>query len=302
MYDRSSYKDIYDNSKPYNYVVDAFIIIFNVPAITLIVSLFIILLRNKWSNMGIDMKLICLVMCFDFIASSAALISAITNLFNIGQGLSDTVFCSLDAIALDTGFIMSLSMVGILSLERCLVIVYKKKFPPKFYYSIIAAQLVLNCIPIIVSLLMDGFYIMPVSEYCLFDVDNPGGLFGSVLVFLLGGSSLTIILICYGLICWYRRSISQKTQLDLGLDPEKVKREVNRTIFKSLTLVGASLITNGPYITIQIVSWVDINYLTPLADMLSVICITSSCFVNTFILLNMKPDLMKSLKQLWLIN
>jgi hypothetical protein len=296
------YSELRERAKPLIYINDTYLILLNGSSLIIITSLLFIIIKNKPQKLHIDMKLICIVIISDFISSLSTSTSALANILNLGQGLDNPTLCSLNAIALCIGFVLSLISIGVLSLERCLIIVYEKELTPKYYYSIIIVEFAIVLSFIIFCAADEGFHIMPTSEYCLLDVTTTSGLSGSISFFIIGGISLTFVLLCYTKICWFRRSQSLEAQLELGLDPLKVKRQVNITILKSLALIAACTLTNGPYVVIQVFIWANPNLLTPLSDMISCICITSSSFINTIILLSMKPELLNSLKQLWGFN
>ncbi|KXN66436.1 hypothetical protein CONCODRAFT_11727 [Conidiobolus coronatus NRRL 28638] len=104
---------------------------------------------------------------------------------------------------------------------------------------------------------------------------------------------------CYTTICIYRRNQSRSNQLDLGLDPEKVKKEVNTVIIKSLAIMATNLFTSGVYMGILAITWFKPSALTNVTDMIQVLFIQPSMIINTLILLNMKPELWKGLKKLY---
>ncbi|KXN66435.1 hypothetical protein CONCODRAFT_11726 [Conidiobolus coronatus NRRL 28638] len=104
---------------------------------------------------------------------------------------------------------------------------------------------------------------------------------------------------CYTTICIYRRNQSRSNQLDLGLDPAKVKREINIVIVKSLAIMATNLFTSGVYMGILAFTWFKPNAITNVTDMVQVLFIQPSMIINTLILLNMKPELWKGLKKLY---
>ncbi|KXN66395.1 hypothetical protein CONCODRAFT_11772 [Conidiobolus coronatus NRRL 28638] len=296
---RLKYSELYERAKPLIYINDSYLILLNASSLVIIISLLFIIIKNKPQRLHVDMKLTCIVIISDFVSSLSTSTSALANILNLGQGLDNPILCRLNAIALGIGFSTSLITIGVLSLERCLIIVYEKELAPKYYYLIIIVESSILLGFLIFCAATEGFHIMPTSEYCLLDISTSSGLSTSIAFFIIGGTSLVTVLICYTKICVFRRSQSLEAQLELGLNPLKVKREVNITILKSLTLIAASLLTNGPYVAIQVFTWIDPKFLTPLSDTISCICITSSAFINTIILLKLKPEFLNLLKQLW---
>jgi hypothetical protein len=196
-------------------------------------------------------------------------------------------------------FFTSIYCVGIISLERCLLIVYKKEYTEKFYYYILGGLSFINLIAAIQAWVLDGYTLFPLSLYCFYNLKTPGGFAGSVLMVLSVGIADTLLFVCYPMICFSRRRQSQTAQLELGLDPEKVRVDVNRTIFKSFVIIFASALTNGPYMVILIITWFNPDFLTPTIDFFQTVIIVSNMLLNTIILLNIKPELLKSLKEMW---
>jgi hypothetical protein len=295
--------EIYDaahrGAYPYNIVASVFFIIESTISSMLIVSLFIVIFKKKWSKLKLDLKLMTIAMSFDLGVSILIFFNGITNLFNYGGYLNTDFTCKLNSFLLLFTTATSISIVGVLSLERCLIVVYKKDFSDKFYYSLIIAQFIMNFPSWLVTVLLDGVVLMPSTNYCMFNIRTTGGLIGSIFLFLSCGISDILVFICYPAICFYRRNQSRKAQLELGLDPVKVRREVNRTIYKSMALIVASAISNGPYCVGFVMIWVDSFELTPALDMVQEIFMSLNSIINSLILINLKPELWKSLKELW---
>ncbi|KXN66437.1 hypothetical protein CONCODRAFT_11728 [Conidiobolus coronatus NRRL 28638] len=189
--------------------------------------------------------------------------------------------------------------MGIISFERCLKIVFEREYSYKFYISILFSFFVVSVINAIITPLNNGFFILPNAIYCLFDPSKTGGLIGSIITGLSCGTAYSMIIICYLTICVHRRSESQKAQLELGLDPAKVKQAVNTTIIKSLSIMVASLSTSGVYVSIMVISWFHPAIFTNLTDMIQVFFIEPQMIINVIILLNLKPELWKGLKKLF---
>ncbi|KXN67089.1 hypothetical protein CONCODRAFT_10906 [Conidiobolus coronatus NRRL 28638] len=145
----------------------------------------------------------------------------------------------------------------------------------------------------------DGFGIFPTASYCFFYPVGLAGLVGSIVAVILLLPPYNLVVFCYIAICVYRRSQSRKAKLELGLDPIKVKREVNSTIIKSLSLIAASLFTSGIYVAIMIASWFNPSILTPATDFIQVIFLGSQMIINATLLLNIQPNLLKGLKSLY---
>ncbi|KXN71626.1 hypothetical protein CONCODRAFT_5699 [Conidiobolus coronatus NRRL 28638] len=295
----SSYNQIRDNAKPWNYIFSAWGCIECAICFLLMGSLIRIMSRVKWKNMHVDMKLSYMMIWLDLFGAFCLLFNSINNFASHGLFVSNRIFCNLDAIMLFLSFFTSIYCVGIVSLERCLLIVYKREYSERFYFYILGGLSLINIIAAIQAWILNGYTLFPMSLYCFYNLKTPGGFVGSVLMVVSVGVADTLLFVCYPMICVYRRKQSQKAQLELGLDPEKVKLEVNRTIAKSLGIILASGLTNGPYMVILIITWFNPDFLTPMIDFFQTVIIVSNLLLNTVILLNIKPELLKSLKKMW---
>jgi hypothetical protein len=262
-------------------------------------SLIYIVSKEKWASMKVDLKLAYIMLILDLGGACTVFFNSVNNLAGNGLFVANQTLCNLGSIMLSAFFISSIYCVGVISLERCLLIVFKREYSGKFYYCIIGCLSLLNVASWIVAWSMNGYGIYVLSSYCFFNLKTWGGFIGSFLTVVSVGISYTFIFVCYPMICIYRKNQSQSSQLELGLDPVKVKKEVNKVILKSMFIIFASLATNGPYMIILIITWFNPNILTPKIDCAQAILIDFNLIVNTFILLNMKPELFKSLKQMW---
>ncbi|KXN71627.1 hypothetical protein CONCODRAFT_5700 [Conidiobolus coronatus NRRL 28638] len=302
MESQNNYNQIRDNAKPWNYIFSAWGCIEFVICILLMGSLIRVISRDKWKNMKVDMKLAYMMIFLDLFGAFCLLFNSINNLASHGLFVSNRILCNLDAIMLFLSFFTSIYCVGIVSLERCLLIVYKREYSERFYFSILGGLSLINIIAAIQAWVLNGYTLFPMSLYCFYNLKTPGGFTGSVLMVVSVGIADTLLFVCYPMICIYRRKQSQNAQLELGLDPLKVQREVNRTIYKSLGIILASALTNGPYMVILIITWFNPDFLTPIIDFFQTVIIVSNLLLNTLILLNMKPELLKSLKEMWGFN
>ncbi|KXN66397.1 hypothetical protein CONCODRAFT_11778 [Conidiobolus coronatus NRRL 28638] len=249
--------------------------------------------------MSVDIKLASSVMIFDILACFLFLFNGIMDSAGLNSYLAINSVCNLNGFLVYFLPISSISIVGVLSLERCLLIVYKKKYSGYFYSAIVGCFILLNILLCLVCWLYQGFRIAPISVYCSFDTSTKGGLAGSALAVVSVGLSDIFVMVAYPLICIARVNHSRKMKLELGLNPDKVNLQVRSTIYKSLALILFSAITNGPYLILVLMSWADHSKISPGLDFVQAACATSSTFINTLILLNMQPELWSAIQRLW---
>jgi hypothetical protein len=295
----SGFYQIHQNAKPFNYILDAYTLVLNLISVLIIVSVLIVISKLKWSKMSVDIKLASSVMIFDIFACFLFVFNGIMDLAGLNSYLAINNVCNLNGFLVYFLPISSISIVGVLSLERFLLIVYGKKYSGYFYSAIGGCFILLNIIFCLVCWLYQGFRIAPISVYCSFDTSTKGGLAGSALAVVSVGLSDIFVMIAYPLICITRVNHSKKMKLELGLNPDKVNLQVRSTIYKSLALIFFSAITNGPYLILVLMSWADHSKISPALDLIQAICATSSTFINTLILLNMQPELWAAIQRLW---
>jgi hypothetical protein len=291
------YEQVYTIAKPFNYIEDAFVIFLAILSFLINIPLLIAISRMKWKSLKIDMKLGFLMIIFDLGAGIDTFINHFSNLIHSSWNLPTKWSCSLNAFICLFFFINSIILVGLVSIERCLLIVYKRAYSDKFYYTIAMIFCTLNAMISIVIPFYEGFNIVASSTYCLLDVSTIAGIAGSLLVGGLMGASLVCIFFGYTMIILYRSNQSKQAQLELGLDPEKVKKEVRSTVIKSLSIIFVSAITNGPYTVLLLLQMISSAFLTPAILAVSAILINCNTMLNSLILLNMKPELLNEVRK-----
>jgi uncharacterized membrane protein YhdT len=293
------YEHQVSKANPYREISAVYTLLTTSVSLILIISLLIVIYKYYQGKKKTDLVLCTILLWFDLSCASISFINSICCLFNYSNFLGTISLCNLNAIIVYGSFTAAINLMGIISLERCLLIVFKKEYSSRFYYSIVLLYLLINIIIAILTSVTNGFDILPNALYCMFAPSITGGLIGSVLDGLSCGSAYFLIVASYLAICVSRRNQSQKAQLELGLDPAKVKKEVNQTILRSLLIIIASLFTSGIYISILMVSWFYPPVLTNVTDMIQVVFIEPQMIINTLILLNMRPDLVKGLRNLY---
>ncbi|KXN73113.1 hypothetical protein CONCODRAFT_4000 [Conidiobolus coronatus NRRL 28638] len=293
------YKQYFENAVPYIYIGGAYLLTQFLISCFLITSLLIVIFKEKWSRLGIDLKLMTMIIILDLGGAAIIIVGSISNLCGYGFLIDTTQKCYTTAIWLLFTLLTSVNITGVLSLQRCLFVVFNRRYPDKFYYSIIFAHLVFNIISWITCCINEGFTIMPLAQYCMFDVTTRAGIISSAMLIVSCGISDILVFTCYPIICIFCRNESKNIQLELGIDPVKVKNQVNTTMAKSLALILASMFTNVPYCVILIITLARAKNLTPPVDLVQTLLLSTTVVVNWLILINLKPELWKSLKLLW---
>jgi hypothetical protein len=298
----SEYEEIYQNSYPYNVITSGIALFTAGIAFIANISLLISIVKYKKAKWKIDMKLCFILLFVDLIMASNILVNASINIARYPYYIGNEALCKLSGVLITITVASTVNLMAVISLERCLIVVFKKEYGLKFYIPIIALFCILNIANEVQTTVNDGYEIYPIALYCLYNQAIRAGLIGSILLIVSGIISYTLIIVCYLAICFYRRSQSQKAQLECGLDPDKVRKEVNATVFRSLSIIFFSILTTGVYAVIIIISWFDNSIITHVTDTIVSILVESQMIINTLILLNMRPELWEGLKELYRLN
>jgi hypothetical protein len=240
-----------------------------------------------------------MLLFMDLYISIITLLNNIFAIAHLGSYYNTRFACTLNAFLTGLPYVISITLMGIISLERCLLIVFNRSYPKKTYFRLLFIFTILNLINFILTAVFDGFGIFPTASYCFFYPVGKAGLAGSIVAVILLLPPYNLVVFCYIAICVSRRNQSQKAKLELGLDPIKVKKDVNSTVIKSLSFIAASLFTSGIYVAIMISSWFDPSILTPATDLVQVVFLGSQMIINASLLLNIQPSLWSGLKRLY---
>jgi hypothetical protein len=292
------YENLYKNATPYNYITAGYGIIVSSFAIILGISLFVSIMKKK-GKWKVDMQLCIMLLCVDLACALIALINAVVNIVHYSYYLGGEMNCNLNGTLVNIVFPTAVFLMAVTSLERFLIIVLKKEYSLCFYFCILGIFSLINVADLVQTVASNGYKIYPLAIYCQYNTSQTAGLVGSILMVLVGGTSYSMIIICYLAICIYRRSQSLKAQTELGLDPIKVKKEVNSTIIKSLIIMFTSIFATGIFVVITVTTWFSPSILTPKVDMIQKIFVQSQMILNILILLNMRSDLWRELVALY---
>ncbi|KXN73024.1 hypothetical protein CONCODRAFT_4040 [Conidiobolus coronatus NRRL 28638] len=296
---KEHYELVFQSVKPLNFIFDALVIAVLLPTFFISIPILMAAYRTKWINMKVDMKIAVLMVIFDLCSAIEAILLDFFNLVHYPWILPNQLACTINSVLVIFFFFNSLGLVGVLSLERCLLIVYEKEYSDGFYYTIIVCLLTFNIIICLISSLTDGFGLAPIGTYCMFNVNVTGGIIGSLLAGVLLSISLLVVFFGYIKICLFRREESKIAQIELGLDPKKVQRDVNSTIFKSLLIILGSFLAYTPYTLILLLQIASKSFQTPELCAAATLLIDVNIALNSLILINMKPELYEEIKKIY---
>ncbi|KXN67095.1 hypothetical protein CONCODRAFT_10915, partial [Conidiobolus coronatus NRRL 28638] len=251
----TEYEELYQSAYPYNIVAAGYGIADSIIVLILGASLLISIIKTNNEGWKIDMKLCAMLLGVDLACTLLILFYNLQYLFYSNTYLEGHALCNLNGALVNILFPTAVFLMAVISLERCLLIVFKREFSLMFYFCIFATFSMINAANVAQTVINNGYIAYPLAIYCQYNTSQTAGLVGSVVMVLVGGISYNMIILSYLAICFYRRSQSLKAQLELGLDPIKVKKEVNSTIIKSLIIMLGSILSTGIFVVITAISW-----------------------------------------------
>ncbi|KXN69815.1 hypothetical protein CONCODRAFT_7706 [Conidiobolus coronatus NRRL 28638] len=293
------YEKLVANASPYRTLTIIDLLFISGISIVFISSLLISIIKYKKEKLDLDLRLCILLLIFDLCSSVVFIINGIAAALNYSSYINTRAMCDLVGVLTLLPFIVSVNLMAVISLQRCLVIVYNKEYSHRFYYIILIVMVLMSIINSLQTSIFNGFAVFPNAIYCSLDPSTASGLAGSLLLSTICGLEYGTIVFCYISICIYRRKHSQKAQIELGLDPVKVKKSVNSTIIKSLSIIATSLFTSGVYVLTIVVSCIYPDFITNFTELLQIFFLSPQMILNTIILLVMKPALWDGMKKLY---
>jgi hypothetical protein len=268
-----------------------------VTGISISSSVLLILMKKNLRRLNIDLQLVALTLIFDIATGLYCITNSIANFVEIDYFLNTRVKCNINAtfgiIAVATSF----NIVGIIAVERCLLIVYDIQFKKKYYFVLLSLFLLLNFLCILVCWIFNGFGQTPTRVYCMFDLYEIGGKAGSIMLGISCLISLTLVYTSYIVIILKRRSRINKMRRELGEHCGRFLHKKNTTLVKSMAIIIVSTLSNLPYCIIEIMILIDYSYNIPALEMVATTCMMLNQILNTILLLHMRPDILADLKE-----
>jgi hypothetical protein len=286
-----------DRAHPYNLITDWVGLPMSLIGASLSSLVLISILNQKWRRLNLDLKLICLTLVCDIVTGIVSCINILLNLAIQSRNLDNKAMCNLDAIVNLLVFVSSINCVGVVSLERCLLVVYNKKLKDWFYWAMLGFMLLINIASWVVCLELNGFGLVPTTVYCLFDVQSPGGRIGNLLILISLIISMLFVYVGYIQIIFKTRRENRLLMDNIGLELDSCRTVQKSTITKSIIIVAASTMTNTPYVILLTMSLISPNLLTNTIDSICTCCIMMNQVLNCLIVINMRPDLVHTIKK-----
>ncbi|KXN67604.1 hypothetical protein CONCODRAFT_10295 [Conidiobolus coronatus NRRL 28638] len=190
--------------------------------------------------------LICLaILMIDTILCLSNIIFGLTGIINDQYIVNNRWFCDFVLLIYIGGNYISIWYVGLLSLERGLLVIHNIKLPKVFWLTIISCELLLFLIINIIAITNNKVGVATLALYCSILHNLEFGLIITYIYFSLLVISVLITIYSYIGIAITQRRRAWKDIRELNLDKDETLKSANRTITRVLALLILYLITNG---------------------------------------------------------
>jgi hypothetical protein len=258
-----SVSEDYDNIWPSPWVLPIFSIVMSFICILLGYTILYTVYKHFRKNSHIDIKLAVCLTVMDMLTGFGWLIAGIANLPPLNLYSKYHNWCVSVEITGNTTMVASMNIIAVIALERCLLIVYNIKLKDWIYWLMVAACISMASINTIMVVVTDSIKLMASGVFCHYDEETYYGLAAHIFMFSFSTIAIAVLFVSYIKIVLFRYRLSQTQQLQLGLDPEKVKKETKRTAIKLITILCFNLGTITPYCIVQLMGLFNQKYFSP---------------------------------------
>jgi cbb3-type cytochrome oxidase subunit 3 len=292
------YEELRDAAYPYNYVLDSITLVITVSGIILSSLVLYVAFKRPWRGFNIDLKLVTITLLSDLFTGFICLANCLCNFFSISAYLSSRVACDVNAVLVLMPFMTSINLVGVVAVERALLVVFDTRLKVKYYYILIGGLGAINIANALISLIYDAYTIQPSTMYCLYDISRVPGRVSSILLLVSAFASLGMVYIGYVLIVFKKRQRERNIRNNLRHLNLAAQHQPSSTTMKSLIIILVSSATNLPYFSLVLVALIDSSFWTPAIDTICTSLIMLNQVINTMLVLLMRYDLSDGLKVL----
>ncbi|KXN74281.1 hypothetical protein CONCODRAFT_2657 [Conidiobolus coronatus NRRL 28638] len=239
----SSNQETFNNIWPSPWVVPFFYISVCVISLFLGITITYTIFKHFRKNMHIDIQLGLFLTFLDTLSGLDFLVGGIVNLPPLNLYSKHYSWCISAQITGSTTFVSSMLVIGVIALER-------------------------SCcctVPIIIAILVvftDSIALLPSGMFCHYDATTYYGVVAYIIMLVFSSIAIAALIFSYIKIIIFRYRDSQREQLELGLEPGKVKRETKKTALKLLSVLVINIGSNVPYCVAQIVGLFDPSLFT----------------------------------------
>jgi hypothetical protein len=232
-------------------------------AIFLGVTIIYTVLKHFRKNMHIDIKLALFLTILDTLSGVDFIFTGILNLPPLNFYANYHGWCVSQVITGSCTFVSSMLVIGVIALERCLLIVYNIRLDDFYYWLMLFICCLVPIILALMTTLTDSVGLMTSGVFCHYDSQTFYGTLAYIIMLVFSSISVGTLVISYTKIVLFRLCHNRKQQLELGLDPIKVNRNTKSTAIKLMSILILNVGTNMPFCLAQLMSLFDPKYLSP---------------------------------------
>ncbi|KXN69075.1 hypothetical protein CONCODRAFT_8559 [Conidiobolus coronatus NRRL 28638] len=294
---RLTIAETYDRVWPSPWVLPIFFTLVSLVAMAMGITIIVAVYKYFRKDMHIDIKLALILTITDVLSGIDFLVAAIFNYPPVNLYSKYTNLCIIAQVTGSVTFVASAIMVGVIALERCLLIVYNIELNDTYYWIMIAACFLFPVINSLLVIFTDSINLFTGGVFCHYDAQTFTGKVAYILMMIYMGTAVCVLCFSYTKIVLFRYNHSQREQLELGLDPEKVRKDTKRTAIKLMSILIINVATNIPYLVAQICGLIEYDLYSPKVAFFVIPWTGCVIIWNSFIFLGLHEEVFKKWKQ-----
>jgi hypothetical protein len=228
---------IFNKSQPFATIFSIQGVILSIVGLVLTLPVLWIICRSNWKKLHPDLfmsSILCINnTCISIgVFFTSIFILAGHNMIVYNEYLSDTQY-----MMMNIPLIINSYLIGLISIERCLLIVFNVKLDKLVY---ILLTIILSIIPIGISIwgLVNGHSTISISGvYATFPPSKSSRFYVFLTYLILGLLSIASVTISYGIIVIFRFRQLSRNQRELNIAKKQVVQEKLTIIFKSALIL-----------------------------------------------------------------
>ncbi|KXN68102.1 hypothetical protein CONCODRAFT_9743, partial [Conidiobolus coronatus NRRL 28638] len=224
--------EIYNNRGKYASPVAITYIVFGCISNPITFTVLYSTLKLFKKKISIDLKISLCVLLVDFTTSVGLIILGLMAQFNGFYIVNSKWYCSFTVIFYINQVYLSIYYVGLMSLERGLLIIHNIKLPEQFWLTLIAGEFLYFLIIASIATSWDQIGLMELAYSCMVTPNFELGAIITYSYFFLLASNFICMLYCYIGIAIKLRLNAWKNIRELHSNKEVTLRQANRTIMK----------------------------------------------------------------------
>ncbi|KXN69078.1 hypothetical protein CONCODRAFT_8563 [Conidiobolus coronatus NRRL 28638] len=292
-------EETYANIWPNPWAMPIIYFLTSFPSFILGTSIIYVVLKYFSKNMHIDMKLGLILVILDTLSSLDFIFTSIASIPPIKLYVNYHGACIAQVAWASTTFVTSMNLIGVIALERCLLIVYNIKLKDIYYWIMVLFCYLVPLICFITTVSTDSIEFQVVGTICHYGSHSIAGIATYLLMMFVSSISSTLLIISYIKIVYFINAMATRQQMELGIDPEKAKKEANKTTFKLMLLLIINVSSNFPYCILQFFDLFIPGIYTPKVSFFIVRLCVLDIFWNSVIFLILHTEVWDKMKEVF---